>query len=225
MDVLGLDLSLSNTGVALIRDGELYSCTSVPTSKEMPWVDRIKAVLLKIDYHLTRYKVDAAYIENYSFNSKFDRETLAELHGVVMYYLTQRGVRYAKLPPTQVKLFGTGSGKAPAVPEGVAKSTWPKRWVVEAVNQRYDTSFTLSENDKADAFLVALLGYCVELANTTGQIQTDLPDFQQKVIKTILNPKAAKTKGGKKNGKGKNSTQSISEEQPVKRSRVHRKKL
>jgi Holliday junction resolvasome RuvABC endonuclease subunit len=227
MRVLGLDLSLSSTGFAFINDGRLfpYSNTTVPTSKEMPWVDRIKAVLKEIDRQITSYQPDAAYIENYAYNSKFDRETLAELHGVVMYYLTQRGIRYAKIPPKQVKLFGTGQGSTPPVPEGVAKSTWPKRWVVEAVNRRYDTTYTVSENDKVDAFLVALLGYYVELARNTGQIPTDLPDFQQKVIKSILNPKAAKSKGGKKNGKRKDSTQGVCEEQPVKRSRVHRKKL
>lgn len=225
MKVLGLDLSLSNTGFALIRDGKLYSTTSTPTSKAMPWVDRIKSVLREIESYLTSHEVDVVYIENYSYNSKFDRETLAELHGVVLYYLIQKGLRYEKIPPTQLKLFGTGRGHTPALPEGYAKSTWPKRWVVEAVNRQYDTTFTLSENDKVDAFLVALLGFYVEQGRTTGLIPDHLPDFQQNVINSILNPKEAKPKGGSKNGKRKDSTKGVSKEQPVKRSRVHRKEL
>lgn len=211
--VLGLDLSLSSTGLAIVRDGELYSCTAIPTSKDMPWVDRIKAVLREIDKHLNNYQVDTAYIENYSFDAKFGREVLGELHGVVMYYLTQREIPFHKVSPTQVKLFATGQGRAPSPPEGVAKSTWPKKWVVEAVNKRYNEDFRLSENDKVDAFLVALLGYYVELSRTNN-LPVNLLDYQQKVVNAILNP-SEKSKGGNKNGKRNNSIKTRGKKQPV----------
>lgn len=204
MIVLGLDLSISSTGIAICKDGRVLETTSVPTKSKDKWIHRIDTIWSVIFKWINTYQPDSVYIENYSYNSIFDRETLAELHGVVMWELEQLQIPYHKIPPTQVKQFGTGRGQAPKCPEGVAKSTWGKRWVVEAVNTRYDTSFKLSENDKADAFLISLLGFCVERAKETGRIPS-LEDFQVKVVHNIINP-SDKKKGEKKNGK--NSTKS-----------------
>lgn len=204
MKVLGLDLSLSSTGIAICENGKVLETANIKTKSSEEWVHRIEAIWSVIWKWILKYNPDSVYIENYSFNSTFDRETLAELHGVVMWNLLIQGFPYHKVSPTQVKLFGTGKGQTPKCPEGVAKSTWGKRWVVEAANTKYDTAFILSENDKVDAFLISLLGYYVETAKDTG-VPLFLEGYEQRVIHNIINP-SDKKKGEKKNGK--NNTKS-----------------
>lgn len=194
MRVMGLDLSLTSTGVCITEEGKDILLTKVKTNSSESWFDRISRIITTILSYANEYKVEHITIENYSYGSSQGRELLGELHGVVMYNLECEGYTYRKISPTQVKQFGCGRGQAPKRPADKAKSTWAKTWVVEEINKRYDKAFRLADNDICDAYIIALLTEkAVQIENGLLDIY-DLPDHQQQALATFLNIKLKKTR-------------------------------
>lgn len=178
---VGLDLSYTSTGIAYIDDRTLET-EAVKTTSSIPWIDRVHiirdAILRYIEPNAT------VYIENYAFGSTWGRESLGELGGVVREALESRGVRIIKIAPTKVKMFATGKGKAPACPPGKAKSTWPKKWMMEKVKENFGYDF--NTDDETDAFVIATIGYTVETALKHPSILEQLPPHQRKVVIEII---------------------------------------
>lgn len=198
MVVMGLDISLTSTGICIRKDMVPVSITSIKTSKEELWFDRITRILNEVLSMIALYKVEYVVIENYSFGSTNGRELLGEIHGVIMFEFEKRDIPFLKIPPTQIKLFGCGAGKAPKCPPDKAKSTWAKTWVVIETNRRYDTDFRLADNDKCDAFLIALLAETLRMVVQDKSVLERLLPHQEGVIRSILNiPKPKKPRGKK----------------------------
>lgn len=193
--VMGLDISLTSTGITVRDNGKVVFITSVKTTSTMAWVERINLIHEKIFGTISHFGVTFVVIENYSYGSMNGRELLGEIHGIIMYDLLRKGIRYLKAPPTQVKLFGCGRGMAPKCPPDQAKSTWAKKWVVMETNQRYDTDFRLADNDKCDAYLIALLAETLLAVEENNAVLERLPSHQEEVMRTILNiPKPKKSR-------------------------------
>lgn len=192
MRVLGIDLSFS-PGVAIVDKTGLIASDSIRTKAEQPWAERVE--LIKDLVIRFAQNSDVIYMENYAYNSKFGREVLGELGGVIKWYLTLHNKEPKGLiAPTQVKKFATGRGKAPAVPVGEAKSTWAKKWMMNEVNKNFGQAFKI--HDEADAFMVATIGRTLESIKTGLLDVNSLPKHQKAVVLKIL---GESEKDGRKN--------------------------
>ena len=101
--VLGLDLSITATGVAR-PDGSLD--TFKPGTKGDARLLEIGDALV-----LDMAGVDLVVVEDYVVNS-YSAALLGMLHGVVRRDLMYHGVPYVAVPPSSLKVFATGRGNA-----------------------------------------------------------------------------------------------------------------
>lgn len=107
MNVLGLDLSLTATGVAL-PDGR--SATWSTTRRGMERLDHLRGKVIDL---LEAEPVHVVAIEGYSFNSKGNSiVNLGELGGVIRWTLWRFGFTYTDVPPPCLKKYATGAGNA-----------------------------------------------------------------------------------------------------------------
>ena len=105
-EVIGLDLSLNATGVAL-PDGSVRT-----VSVDGDGIARI-AETVNVLAGLVPLDVELVMIEGYSYGSSTAHvREIAELGGVVRHGLYRTRVPYLDVPPTTVKKYTTGSGKA-----------------------------------------------------------------------------------------------------------------
>jgi crossover junction endodeoxyribonuclease RuvC len=113
MRVLGIDPSLTATGVAL-PDGTVAT-VAVKLSKggrlkHVRESDRLIAIRDRVACLLD--DVDLVVVEGYSYGSGFQAHQLGELGGVLRVLLTEAGVAWVEVAPTRVKRYATGKGNA-----------------------------------------------------------------------------------------------------------------
>lgn len=141
--ILGLDLSLTATGWALVWDGSPQwgvIKTKYRGVKRLSEIrDEVRAIVQKIEPSL-------AVIEGYSYGSHQGMAGLAELGGVIRLLLLDMGVPYIVVAPTTNKKFATGKGNA------------EKDLVLKRVFQHWGAD--MSNNNEADAFSLAQFGRC-----------------------------------------------------------------
>jgi Holliday junction resolvasome RuvABC endonuclease subunit len=196
MNVLGIDLSINGTGLAMIVEdvaqlkllsgggvhalafpriekrlasGDFYQgllISPVPSDDMGRWQMILNAVM---GYAMHCHQVT---IEGYSFDSGTAWGTsLRELGGIIRYHLRKAGLTPLEVPPTQLKKFVTGDGHA------------DKNIMIKECFKRWDVDF--SDDNMADAFGLAKLG--VAMARPGGMV--GLPKFQYDVVQAILHPK------------------------------------
>lgn len=85
-----------------------------------------------------------ACIEGYSFESKFGREAAGELGGYIRMRLWEAGVDIIEVPPSVLKLFVTGKGKA------------EKNLMLRDVFRRW--GYVAECDDLSDAYALTVLG-------------------------------------------------------------------
>lgn len=106
MTPVGLDLSLTSTGVAL---PELN--TYIASKKKGP--ARLIEIRNKLIEYLESVQSPVAIIEGYSFGSRNSQaHATGELGGVVRVMLHERLIPYVEVPPTCRAKFATGKGNA-----------------------------------------------------------------------------------------------------------------
>lgn len=142
--VVGLDLSLTGTGLARYRGGAfdavLHLNTKPPKSEGH---ERLDYILGEVRWITDR--ADLVVIEGLSF--QFDAERAnAGLAWLVRHQLWEDGVPYALMPPANRSQYATGSGKA------------TKTEVIEAVNSDLFPGAQTKNNDEADAIVLAAAG-------------------------------------------------------------------
>ena len=194
MIILGIDLSLTGTGLAL--SGSLSDKTgSFDMLRLMNWVytssgghplraATIQTKDLRGYWRWVRIVdvveewaqfADLVVIEGYSFGSRLSHaHSLGEIGGIVRYRLGQMEKRYIDVPPTQLKKFATGKASA------------DKNIVLLEVYKRYGVS--LADDNQADALVLAMIGRA--LWGTSD----DLPQFQKEVLAVIQAGPAPKKK-------------------------------
>jgi crossover junction endodeoxyribonuclease RuvC len=155
--VVGVDPSLSSTGVALADGGFATISTSAKGPKRL---EAIRDRLLKI-----ALPCDIVVIEGYSMASHQGAHQLGELGGVLRLALWQAGVPYVEVAPTRLKKWATGKGNAPK-DQVLAKAA--RRWP------------GVSNNDEADAAWLRDMGwthYCGVASKAHAEIlaQVDWP--------------------------------------------------
>ncbi len=112
MNILAIDPSLTSTGWATIRDDS----ESVGVIKPAPLtgVERLAFIVQSIEDILDDYATEFAVLEGYAMGVRgggrvFD---IGELGGVLKFTLWRRSIRTLVVPPTSLKLFLTGNGRA-----------------------------------------------------------------------------------------------------------------
>ena len=163
MRVLGIDPSLTSTGLVIVENGQVKRSKAVKTNSSQTWIERIRI----IETNITKFSEisDVIYMENYAYGSRFGRETAGELGGVIKRCLYLLGKKPVLISPTKVKKFATGQGNTPPCPDSEAKSTWTKKWVMKNVKEKYGYEF--DTDDETDAFVIALIGETVESVSSS----------------------------------------------------------
>ncbi len=104
--VLGLDLSLTSTGVCISGDAFAIGVKS-------KGAERLYEISEKILETTRVHKVDIAIIEGYSFASRNSQaHSIGELGGVVRLRLWENKIPFIEIPPTSRAKFATGRGNA-----------------------------------------------------------------------------------------------------------------
>lgn len=108
MNVIGLDPSLTSTGIALV-DGHV----DVIRTSELHGMVRLDAICRSMVRALGAGPVDLVAIEGYSMGSKgqaiFD---LGELGGVLRHAIWSLGLPWVDIAPNSLKKYATGRGDA-----------------------------------------------------------------------------------------------------------------
>lgn len=203
MSVLGIDLSLTGTGLALIGDlaSVEYKYGKLPLATCHVYYDGANTLVLRLlpehsnDYYrwnlVREYLIDlirpvmtntlpAVVIEGYAYGSPFNREALAELGGIVRWTMRQQyGITPTVVAPTTLKRFLLGSGKG------------EKELMLKECFKRYHADF--NDNNMCDAYVLAKIG---EAMQPDFDLST-LPQFQADIINQLKNPKPKKARKAK----------------------------
>jgi len=171
MIALGIDLSLTGTGLVVLDEDKLiYSECFKPKNKSGS--RRLVEIRCKISKTLKEYAPALVCLEGYSFRSRgravFQIGELGGIVRVLLYEsdlhgsdLYESGIKWLEIAPSQVKKFATGKGNS------------GKDLILQQVYKRWGQEFETS--DEADAFVLAkigtiLLGHKEKLTVQQGEV-------------------------------------------------------
>ena len=153
MNVMSLDLSLNGTGVCVyVEQANVMETFLIKTSDlkdHMTKILRIKRLIFK---NIKEFNIRKVFIEGQSYGSR-GRATLsiAQLHGVIMYCLLKKSIKYELIPPTKVKKYISGKGNC------------KKSLILKSLYKYY--GFDIDQEDMADAVAVMLTGIKMKRMN------------------------------------------------------------
>lgn len=171
--VIGCDMGLSKSGVVVLNDRfEIESQNLIRVKSR--GAERLCDIERGYDSVVKPYMPCnlEVFIEGYAYGAKYQRESLAELGGVIRRYLYLAKLSFWVIPPTSVKLFVTGTGKA------------SKNYMKKCTKEKWDQTF--KSDDVCDAYGLARLGMCVTKALNGQQGFAHQPENERAVIKDIL---------------------------------------
>lgn len=145
---VGLDLSLTGSGVADLRHGHIQT-TLWDKGKKLRGAERLDAL-----EHLLRDKLDVGNdlpllvgIEGYSYASKNGGERIGEWGGVARLCLHRHQIPYVEISPGQVKKFVLGKGSG------------AKALVIKELFKRFGVD--RDDDNEADAAIIAIITACL----------------------------------------------------------------
>lgn len=178
---LGIDQSYTGCAIVLLRDDPTLPAVRVMDFSQ--WEGEGPCTRLKSAYHRLRSyfraiddleEVAGICFEGYSFGSRYKREAMGELGGILRVALVDvfHEPILTTVAPSTVKKYATGSGNA------------PKDKVMLHVYKRWN--FTAETNDCADAYTLARIARALDGA--------DEPEImaQEEVLATLRKAKAVK---------------------------------
>lgn len=174
---LGLDLSLTGTGVVLIdREGDVIHAATI--KNKLRGMERLKFIEGEIEYILRCNATINIAIEGYAMGIRTGQSfSIGELGGVIKLLLYEWKKPFVIVSPTSLKKFVLGKGVG------------DKDMIIMNVYKRW--GFEAKTSDEADALVLAYISR--ELDRNTG----NLPKYQEEVLEVIRNP-PVKKKGKKK---------------------------
>jgi Holliday junction resolvasome RuvABC endonuclease subunit len=134
VSVVGLDLSLSGTGIATDEGATTVRTRLVGMARLAYLRDAVASVA---------GGAGLVVVEGYSFNSRVGGEHLGELGGVVRLALHEMGAPFADVAPALVKKYATARGNAPK-----------EQVLIAAIHAGAD----VADNNQADAWWLRALG-------------------------------------------------------------------
>ncbi len=203
MTVLGLDLSLSNTGVAVIY-GRTVHTESIPTNtKEFKSnIFRCSYIAHEILKLVCKYEPELIVVEGYAFGASFSKQSnnltrLAELKGILLYLITLRfpEIRIIDVATTSMKKYVTKKGRV-EIPDSVMKSKrslYAKEVVLNCVNELLHraggVTKILSNHDEADALGLAMIGHHLFTGQSFVYIDDEQLKIQEQIIEKLIEDK------------------------------------
>ena len=168
MTIIGLDLSLTATGMVVVVDNGRPSSTVIEP-KALRGIERMRWVVREIrNRGVIRpdRMSQLILIEGFSFGSK--GQAIFEIAGLgylVRDFLYELAVPYVVVAPGQVKKFATGRGNVNK--NIVLREVW-KRW-----------QFDAADDNVADAFVLMKIGQCLlgKAEPTTAEQRAVLKDL------------------------------------------------
>ncbi len=139
--VVGLDLSLTATGIVALNEGEIVKQNVISYPKLKGW-KRMNLIVGDITEFLEEVNPELVCVEGYAFGAKFNREKLGELGGIIRFNCLYLGcISYIDISPPSLKKFATGKGNC------------KKEIVMMKVLKEYNIEF--ENNNLCDAFVLA----------------------------------------------------------------------
>lgn len=179
--VLGLDLSLTATGLAEVRDGKVVGTTRVRSSGSKDATlkqrqERLHGIGQDIAEWVSEEPSDLIVIESPSYGSKFGSpHDRSGLWWLVVNHLSLLGHEIATVAPMSRAKYGTGNGAA------------RKADVLEAVRLRFPEEHAagmIPDDNVADAILLASMG-----ARILGDpVEGDLPPKCLEALEKVAMP-------------------------------------
>lgn len=147
---VGCDFGLRKSGIVVLDDGfEILSPNLIQVPQKIKGAQRLIDIEKAYDSILRPYAGEdiEIFVEGYAYGAKYQRESLAELGGVVRRYLHLAGLNFWVIPPTSLKYFVTGTGKA------------TKNYMKKCTKDKWAQSF--KSDDVCDAYGMSRLGMCI----------------------------------------------------------------
>jgi crossover junction endodeoxyribonuclease RuvC len=175
---MGLDLSLTGTGVIVLNSDNEVEMNKTLKSK-LKGMARLYHIREEIKFSVELWKPKVICIEGYSMGSRAGQAfSIGELGGVIKLMFFEKDYVPYLVPPTRLKKFITGGGKA------------EKDMILMKVFQRW--GFEAADNNQADAYGLAKIAKELKAPESES-----LNKAQLEVIHDILNPPEPKKKGKK----------------------------
>lgn len=173
MYVIGCDFGLRKSGIVVLdEDFNIATQTLIQVSSR--GAERLVDIESGFDQIVQPYKHDlVVFVEGYAYGAKYQRESLAELGGVMRRYFCINNLDYWVITPTANKAFVTGTGKA------------TKNYMKKMTKDKWGIAF--KSDDICDAHGLARLGMTV-MRNRFFRIDL-LPDEEVEVVEDIITNK------------------------------------
>jgi crossover junction endodeoxyribonuclease RuvC len=178
MKFVGLDLSLTASGIALVDTTPPERHVDVI---KMParyrGADRLHRILVDIARRVSKWAPDLVLIEGYAFGRHNRAHQLGELGGVVRLWLYEKRIPYLEIPPSKLKGYAAGRGNA------------SKDEVFGETIRRL--GYQGHDNNEADALWLATMaldhyaGAAVQLDRDGDLVPTDLPKVHRKWLTDV----------------------------------------
>lgn len=170
---LGIDPSLSSTGIALIHSETLEILTYTIKTGSLRAGARLRFIHEQLGKYVpAELQVISACVEGYAYGGLGKLAELAEAGGVVRLFLASREVPYDVVAPAALKKYATGDAGAEKVD------------VIRAVNAKHHT--TLRDDNQADALVLA----DIAKNKTCPANIVERPALE--VVQNLLSPKTKK---------------------------------
>lgn len=167
-------MGLSKSGVVILNQEfkiESQNLIKVKSRGAERLVDIERAFDFIIQPYRKEHEVEV-FVEGYAYGAKYQRESLAELGGIIRRYLFLSGLDFWIVPPNSLKLFVTGTGRA------------SKNYMKKCTKEKWNEIF--KSDDVCDAYGLARLGMNITKALSGVQGYAHLPQNEREVIKEML---------------------------------------
>lgn len=171
MFVVGCDFGLSKSGIVVLNN-QFHIESQALIRVQSSGAQRLVDIEQGFDQLLKPFTGETviAFIEGYAYGARYQRESLAELGGVMRRYFCVNDIDCWVIPPTSNKYYVTGSGKA------------SKNYMKKRTKEKWGIAF--KSDDVCDAHGLAHLGIATLL--TEQSKAPKLPSEQTEVIDEIL---------------------------------------
>lgn len=153
MKTVGVDLSLTHTGVVALDDGKLVSKKSILTKpagkRPVDEINRLQGIVDQICFVVDGFEPHVVAIEGLSFMSR-KTTALAQLSGLnymLRRELMRRGIGFVIVAPSSLKKFITDKGNA------------QKEEMMDAVYKRWGV--TMLDDNENDAYCLAQVAFAM----------------------------------------------------------------
>lgn len=170
---VGCDLGLVKSGIVLLNSSyEIESQNLIRVKTK--GVERLCDIERAFDAIITPYRpCDInVFVEGYAYGARYQRESLAELGGVMRRYLHLSDLSFWIIPPTTAKLYVTGTGRA------------SKNYMKKCTKDNWGKIF--KSDDVCDAHGIARLGMSVMQA-LRGNNDENLSQHARDVVQDVVN--------------------------------------